>query len=219
MTKTEVENEDIVATPDACVEYVNRVGLCAWRRMDRYPNLPSLAEVTPWNEQEVILQTWFWKDDLHIERRLFYGMILGSGVPTFASLDFLPYLIAAQGDNDARTLYEQGRLAENALRVYEHVQRNGPTATNALPWPRGSRHLYLAVLQQKFLFTKHGITGRTRGTYGYLWGLCEDYFPEAFEKAARIAVPDAREYIRAHLAAQGEEVTPKAAAKLFRWSD
>jgi hypothetical protein len=219
MTEPPGESAEPITTPDACVDYVNRVGLCAWRQMDRCPALPSLAERTPWDDQEVIMQTWFWKDDLHIEKRLYYGMILGSGVPAFASRDFLPYLIAAQGDNDARTLYEQGRLAENALRVYEHIQRNGPTPTNALPWPQGSRHLYLAVLQQKFLLTKHGLTGRTRGTYGYIWGLCEDHFPDAFEQAARIAVPAARAHIRAHLAAQDVDMTPKAVARLFRWSE
>src|SRR5690349_16498124 len=113
--------DELISTPDACVDYVNRVGLCAWRGLDRYPAFPSLAEVTPWDDHEILLQTWFWKDDLHIERRLYYGQILGSGVPAFASLDFLPYLIAAQGDNDARTLYEKGRLPDNALRVYEHI--------------------------------------------------------------------------------------------------
>ena len=76
----------------------------------------------------------------------------------------LPTLIAAQGDIDAHTLFENGRLASNALRLYRHVEISGPTATSALPFPPGSRLLYLATLQQKFLLTKRDLTGRTRGT-------------------------------------------------------
>lgn len=210
-----------VTTPDECVAYVNRVGLCAWRRLPRLPAaFPTLEGVTPWADTgDVHLHTWFWKDDLHIERRLFYGMLLAGGTPVFVSLAFLPLLIAAQGDNDARTLYEQGRLPQNALLVYEHVVRNGPTATNRLPWPAGSRHLYLTELQRRFLLTKHGLTGRTRGTYGYVWGECQSLFPDAFRQAAQMSVADARQTVLGHFAAQNVELTPAAAARLFRWTE
>jgi hypothetical protein len=126
-------------------------------------------------------------------------------------------LIAAQGDIDARTLHEKGLLAPNALRVYEHIERNGPTATNALPWPQGSRMLYLATLQQKFLLTKYDLTGRTRGTYGYRWCLCEDAFPDSFTLASRLDVSSARERIVSLLSGRGEAMTIERAAKLFRW--
>jgi hypothetical protein len=109
-------------------------------------------------------------------------------------------------------------IASNALRVYEHVERAGPTATAALPWPPGSRMLYLATLQQKFLLTKHNLTGRTRGTYGYRWCLCEEAFPESFALAARISVQDARERVVDHLNRHGVTVADgKRAARLFRW--
>lgn len=207
-----------VTNEDTCVAFVNRVGLCLWQRRDRLPDaFPTLEAATPWTGMDLYLNTWFWKDDLHIEKRLFYGQIVGAGVPAFASLAFLPYLIAAQGDNDPRTLYEQGRLSHNALVVYEHVARNGPTATNALPWPPGSRHANLAVLQQKFLLTKHDLTGRTRGKYGYVWGLCDAHVPEAFTAAARIPVEDARAHVRAHLANQGVEWDDAQATRFFRW--
>jgi hypothetical protein len=172
---------------------------------------------TPWRGKEVTLQTWFWKDDLHIERKLYFGMLIAPDIPVFVSLSFLPYLIAAQGDIDARTLHEKGLLASNALRVYEHVERAGPTATNALPWPPGSRMLYLASLQQKFLLTKYDLTGRTRGKYGYRWCLCEDAFPESFTEAARLKVPAAREYILSHFSRYAADITLERVARLFRW--
>ncbi len=206
-----------VTTPEECVHYVERVGICTWRHQPKLSWFPSLEEVTAWRGVDVTMQTWFWKDDLHIERRLYYGMLLAPDTPVFVSLALLPVLIAAQGDIDARTLHEKGLLASNALRVYEHVERAGPTATKALPWPPGSRMLYLATLQQKFLLTKVDLTGRTRGTYGYRWDLCEKVFPDSFAQASCLRVSGAREQILAHLNRNGAEVTMERAARLFRW--
>lgn len=208
-------NAELVTTPDACLAFVERVGLCAWSRAPRFPALlASLGDATPWagDTGALMNHTWFWKDDLHIARRLFYGQILNGGKPAFVSLGLLPFLIAAQGDIDARDLHEKGRLASNALSVYEHVERHGPTATNRLPWPPGSRHLYLAQLQQRFLLTKHTLTGRTRGTYGYVWGLCDLLFPDAFAHAARLVVADARARVAAHLSLDETQ-----AAALLGW--
>ena len=67
-------------------------------------------------------------------------------------------------------------------------------------------------LQQHFLITKVGLTGRTRGTYGYLWGTCESFFPEAFVAASKLAVSEARCVLATHLG------MPEArAGKLLRW--
>ena len=207
----------MVTTPEECLRYVESVGICTWRHQPKLTWFPSLEEVTAWRGVEVTYQTWFWKDDLHIERRLYFGMLLAPDTPVFVSLALLPALIAAQGDIDAHTLYEKGLLASNALRVYAHVERAGPTATKALPWPPGSRMLYLSTLQQKFLLTKFDLTGRTRGTYGYRWELCEKVFPESFAQAARLSVSGAREQILSHLNQNGADVTMERAVRLFRW--
>ncbi len=197
--------------------YVESVGICTWRHQAKYAWLPSLENVTPWSGAEVTNQTWFWKDDLHIERKLFFGMLLAPDIPVFVSLAFLPYLIAAQGDIDAETLYEKGLIASNARHIYQHILQNGRTPTAAIPMQKGSRMLYLASLQQKFLLTKYDLTGRNRGTYGYRWCLCEEAFPESFEAAGRIGVADARNYVVAHFRGFGGEITPETAARMFRW--
>jgi len=206
-----------VTTPEECVRYVESVGICTWRMQPKLSWMPSLEEATAWKGTDLTMQTWFWKDDLHIERRLYFGMLVAPDIPVFVSLALLPALIAAQGDIDARTLHEKGLLASNALKVYEHIERSGPTATQALPWPSGSRMLYLATLQQKFLLTKTDLTGRTRGTYGYRWDLCENVFPDSFTQAARLDVSAARDRILAHLNQNGAGVTVERATKLFRW--
>ena len=211
-----------VSTADEAVAYINRIGFCTWRRVPKWPGLPSLESQTPWDETgDAIMQMWFWKDDLHIDKKVFYGQLLGrDGVPVFASLEFLPYLIAAQGDcTDIRELYEKNRLSHVALALYEHIERNGPTPKNRLPYPpKTSQTPPLIALQQKFLITKTGLTGRTRGTYGYLWGVCETAFPDAFTRAAQITVTNARAHIVSHLQQNGlPNLTLAEAAKMFRW--
>lgn len=206
-----------VTTPDECVQYVESVGICTWRHQPKYEWLPSLEGVTPWSGSEVTNQTWFWKDDLHIERKLFFGMLIAPDVPVFVSLPFLPYLIAAQGDIDADTLYEKGLIASNAHHIYQHILRNGHTPTAAIPMQKGSRMLYFASLQQRFLLTKYDLTGRGRGTYGYRWCLCEDAFPKMFEAAERIGVAAAREIVVTHLQKYSEQATPEKIARMFRW--
>lgn len=206
-----------VKTPEECLRYVESVRLCTWRHQPKFAWLPSLEMATAWRGGELTQRTWFWKDDLHVERRLYFGMLVAPDIPVFVSLSLLPALIAAQGDIDARTLHEKGLLASNALRVYTHVEQAGPTATGALPWPSGSRMLYLATLQQKFLLTKYDLTGRTRGTYGYRWCLCEQAFPDSFAAASRLRVSAAREQILAHLNRHSEDLTLERVARLFRW--
>ena len=201
----------MISTPDECVEFVNSVGLCAW---SAGTPLPSVAEQTPWGDQ-AMLHTWFWKDDLHIERRLYYGLLWGASKPVFVSLKLLPDLIAAQGDCDPRDLYEKNRLTRLALSLYEHIEHHGPTAKKNLPYPpRTSQTPPLAQLQQHFLITKVGLTGRSRGTYGYLYGLCQDFFPDAFLAASSIAVVEARAALTAHTGLP--EATLK---KALRWQE
>lgn len=172
---------------------------------------------TEWRGWDLTINTWFWKDDLHIERHLYFGMLLAPEIPVFVSRAFLPVLIAAQGDIDPHTLYEKGLLPANALSIYEHVARVGLTATSALPVPVNSRTAALAHLQQKFLLTKYNLTGRTRAAYGYRWCLCEDAFPESFAEASRLSVAEAREQALSRLNGHGAELTSERVARLFRW--
>lgn len=214
-----MKNHDSITTPEQCVAYVNRIGICSWRRMPQMPEFPSLEAATSWGGMELTLQTWFWKDDLHIEKHLYYGKLLGAETPTFVSMEMLPVLIAAQGDNDPRTLHEKGRLSQMAFEIYDHIERNGPTASNRLPWRPGSRQMHLIALERRFLITKQALSGRTRGTYGYIWGKADDFFPESFATAGRLPVKVAQEQIVTHLNSQGLSLTHAEVARLLRWSE
>ncbi len=214
---TEADEKPLISTPEQCVEFVNQVQICTWRQNARFKWMPSLEMATPWRGMQLTYETWFWKDDLHISRSLYFGMLIAPDTPVFVSRRLLPALIAAQGDIDAENLHETGLLASNAIRVYRHIEQHGPTATAALPWQQGSRMLYLATLQQKFLLTKYDLTGRTRGKYGYRWCLCEDAFAESFEQAQRLRVLEAREQVTRVFANYNPEITVDIVRKMLRW--
>jgi hypothetical protein len=205
--------QTFVRTEEAFLDYLNTVGLCAWQRQKRFPTLSSLEEASGWSHGDLFNNTWFWKDDLHIEKKLVYGQYLAGGHPAFIASDLLPALIASQGDIDPRDLYEKNRLSRVALTLYEHVERHGDTPKNQLPYPPNtSQTPPLVQLQQLFLLTKVGLTGRTRGTYGYVWGLCATFWQTAFEAAGRLSVEEARETVASRLGRTSEETAP-----LFRW--
>jgi hypothetical protein len=110
---------EVVETPEQCVAFVDAVGVCAWLS-PLGCGFPNLAETMSIPSNTVINETWFWKDDLHIEKRLFYGKFLG-GQAAFASREYLPTLIAAQGDVDPHNLHEQGLYCERSYSVSTFV--------------------------------------------------------------------------------------------------
>lgn len=174
--------------------------------------------------EDVMGDTWFWKDDLHIARRLFYGKWLG-GNAAFVSMRMLPALIAARGDVDPYTLHERGRLPETTLRVYEAIERDRQLSTSDLRQAAGlaataDRRLFdqaTVQLSSLFLICKTGLRGRTRGTYAYIWGLVEDFLPEVLREAAAIRPEDGAATVAARLQAGGVQMTPVRWRHLFGW--
>jgi hypothetical protein len=119
---------------------------------------------TEWRGSKRTLNTWFWKDDLHIKQQLYFGILIAPDAPAFVSRAFLPFLIAAQGDIDARTLFEKGLLSPNDLDVYEDVERMEPTATKMLhirsdgPQPR---ELWLSLVPLRKCLSEQILRGFT----------------------------------------------------------
>ena len=75
----------------------------------------------------------------------------------------------------------------------------------------------LVELQRRFLVCKVDLTGRTRGTYSYIWDLAERFWPEAFEAAAQIEPEAARERIRGRLRIIGIEAGTLLEQRLLLW--
>jgi hypothetical protein len=234
--------------PDDAVAFINAVGFSTWLPLTGL-DFPNLAEVLPGepsslsatepdrpgagqrvDAHHVMNETWFWKDDLHIARRVYYAKVIG-GHPSFIAPDFLPDFFAAIGgmgqetERDPIRLYREGRLAREGLLLYQHLVEHPAQATRELRRGTGghARDRSIAIekalveLQRRFVICKIDISGRTRGTYSYVWDLVERFCPEAFEEARRTPVEAARDRIRQRLADFGVSTNAQLEGKLFWW--
>ena len=215
---------------EAARRFVEAVGFCTWGPVPGvdFPNLAEAMGHTAWT---VMGETWGWKDDIHFQHRLYYARVI-AGQPSFIAPDFLPDFVAALGvrgsaERDPLALYESGRLARPALQVYECLREEGRQSSAVLRHVSGSRtasalERALTELQRRFLICKVDVTGRTRGTYGYVWDLAERFWPEEFNDAARTAQGAARARLRSRLTQFGlntaEEGRPERERKLFLWA-
>jgi len=214
-----------VRDEEGFVRFLNAVGICLWMP---HPSLdfPNLAEKMELDNPDNIWGTWFWKDDLHEAKRLYYGKLLG-GRPTFVAMDFLPYVIAALGDVDPYTLHEQGRLTADALRIYEVLLRRRELSTGELrrevgltgPGTKPVFEKAVTSLCALFQVCKTRITGRTRGTYGYRWGLVEDWIPDVLAEAAKLEPEEAVRAIVRRLHGMGVRPRPVHWRRLLGWGD
>jgi len=178
----------------------------------------------------VLGSTWFWKDDAHLDKRLYYAKVI-RGQPSFFSPEYLPDFIAAIGgrgqeaERDPQRLFQEGRLSREARTIYDHLDAHPAQPTRDLR--RGARLLgkdqtaaterALTELQRRFLVCKVGLTGRTRGTYSYIWDIAERWTPESFDEARRISVGAARARIRGQLVDFGIDSHPGLEQRLFLW--
>ena len=214
-----------VRTEDDFVQFLDQVGICLWNPTPG-ADFPNMAERMELTKPDDIWATWFWKDDLHIAKRLFYGKLL-AGKPTFIAPALLPAVVAAQGDVDPYNLRDQGRISAAAVRIYEALLTRRRLAARDLRLEAGltgadDKAAFEAGLQSLsalFQICKVDITGRTRGTYGYVWGLVEDWAPEALAAAARLRPEAAAKQIAAHLRSYGVGLPSRKWQRWFGWAD
>lgn len=224
---------ELVSLPITSLEdasrFVETLGFCTWAPVPgtAFPNLADAMEESAWSVMGV---TWYWKDDVHLEKRLYYAKIIRAK-PSFITPEFLPDFVAAIGgrgkeeERDPVRLYLDGRLSREAKSIHECLTDNPE-----LPTVEVRRKAVLAgststegfdramiELQRRFVICKVGLSGRTRGTYSYIWNLAERFWPEEFEAARRTPVEAARANIRERLRAFGLEPTPAMEERLFLW--
>jgi hypothetical protein len=188
-------HEESILCEENAVAFVNATGFCTIDN-PRTWEFPYLAAAFPGRPDGVLGRIWFWKDDLHTARRVYYTRLFG-GQPGFISNEWLPVCIAAYGDA-ADELIHTGRISQTAREAYEALERHGPLASRELKRmlseeSRGRCDTALKELERRFIITKVGLTGRERGTYGYVLDLAERWAPEAFEAAGRTRREDAVE--------------------------
>jgi len=208
--------------------FIERLGFCTWGPVSGldFPNLAEAMGETAWSVME---QTWFWKDDVHLEKRLYYGKII-RGQPSFIAPEFLPDFVAALGgrgheaERDPARLYLDGRLTREAKVVFEVLTDQPALATAEVRRRAGlagkgaaAAERALLELQRRLLICKVDLTGRTRGTYSYVWDLAERFWPEEFAAARQTSVAAARGAIRERLRSFGIEPSAGLEWRLFLW--
>ncbi len=174
--------------------------------------------------------TWGWKDSLLGQRRWYYGKVLRKKA-TIISLDIAPYFYAlsenyGSPEEDYLTLYEQGRLTQEAKAVYEALLFEGLLDTVSL---RRAAHLSstdsdarfnkaLTDLQADFKILPVGVTEAGAWHYAFAYDIVTRHYPELLEQAQTISEIQARQklatlYFRSVGAAQARDIR-----KLFGWS-
>ncbi|HEY3418471.1 MAG TPA: hypothetical protein VGM23_16470, partial [Armatimonadota bacterium] len=191
-------------TEDDLVRFVSDIGCCTIDILPKYPDFP--CQGVAMDKDGVLGETWFWKDDLHIDRRLYYTRIF-AGKPGYISLELLPAFIATNGAvMDELALTGGATVLEREL--YRLIEEMGPVSTKSLKAQLGEEEKRAAAqslinLECRFLITKVDITGRERGTYSYVWNLTERYCLEALAASDALGVKRARVIIQERLASFG----------------
>ncbi|MDO8682547.1 MAG: hypothetical protein Q7N50_03595 [Armatimonadota bacterium] len=207
-----------VKSEDDCVRFVNDVGFCAIDIPQSFPGFPNQADAM--GLESAIGHTWFWKDDLHIQKRLFYTRLFFNR-PGYISIEFLPAFIATNGQV-ADELMLMGRMPVAQRVIYEAIEKHGHISTRDLkqmlpPDAKRQASSALIALERLFIITKTDITGRTMQTYSYVWDLAERWAPEKFEEADRLGVRQAKEMIREKFRQNGLPDEPKYLEMAFGW--
>lgn len=122
----------------------------------------------------------------------------------------------------ADELLFNGTLSPETQQIYCVIERHGPIATKELkrqltPDAKDCANRVLIDLDRQFLITKTGITGRTRGTYSYIWDLAERWMPEMLVAADRLGRNQAATMLREHLAAFGVPPDSLFYQKVLGW--
>jgi hypothetical protein len=173
--------------------------------------------------------TWGWKDALLGSRQWYYAKVLRQRA-TMISLEVAPFFFALSSnygapESDYLTLYEQGKLTQEAKSVYESLLEKSPLDTVQLRQKtrltsRDSDYRFnraMNELQSDFKILPVGVTNSGGWRYAFAFDLVSRHLPEIPEKARLIQESEARRklveiYFRSVGAGRLNDL-----AKLFGW--
>ncbi len=221
-------------TPDEAVQFVQERGFVFFWPIQgfTYPSLwAAVAGDRPVADahDDPGHVTWGWKDRLLGSRSWYYAKILRKKA-TMVSMDLVPYFYAlsenyGSPEEDYLTLYEQGRMTQEAKAIYETLLEQGSLDTIAL---RRVTHLSsqtsesrfnraVSDLQADFKIVPVGVTQSGAWHYAFAYDIVTRHYPDLPEQARTISERDATleiltYYFRSVGAAQVLEMK-----KLFGW--
>ncbi|MBC7263742.1 MAG: winged helix DNA-binding domain-containing protein [Chloroflexi bacterium] len=222
-------------TEDDAVRFVDEVGFCSLFP-DEYAPMPNLWEAINGSERPLpdhhndyaLDLTWTWKDSLPERKCFYYGKVVRKK-PTLISLRLLPHFYALSenyGDPyEYLQQYRDGRLSDEARRIYEALLEGGamPTSqlrreallagkTNMSRFDRAIREL-----QADFKIAKVGISDANAWGYCYVYDLFTRRFPEVVEQAQRISGREAMQTILRQYLENVLAVEEQVLVHLFGW--
>ena len=217
------------------LQFVDDVGFCFLFPVRSF-ELPTLWEAIcgesrplPMHHEDAALgHAWDWKDELPTRGLAFYGKLVQKK-PTLISLDLLPHFYALSenyGDIEDYLLeYQDGKLSDEARRVYEallqhgaqptsHLRRNAGLAgeSNAPRFDRAIRELQLGLK-----IVKTGISDANSWGYCYVYDVMLRHWPDLARRAGAIPSHEAlRVLFLTYLRNVGVTTLP-AVARLMGW--
>ncbi len=221
-------------TRDEAVEFVNQRGFVYFWPI-RGITLPNLWTAVAGERPVADAHddpghvTWGWKDGLLGSRQWYYAKVLRKRA-TMIAMPVAPSFYALSEnygapEDDYLTLYEQGRLTQEAKAVYEAVLDEGPLDTIALrkaarlssPENEGRFNKALADLQADFKLVPVAVTEAGAWHYAFAYDIVARHYPELPELAHAIGELQAQRtlaelYFRSVGAASVGDVS-----KLFGW--
>jgi hypothetical protein len=224
-----------VRNEEEALAFLNDVGLCLLFSAQDV-ELPTLWGAISGSDRdlaedrydEALGWAWEWKDTLAIAGRILYGKYLRKK-PVFISLDLVPHFYALSGNygelDDYLEEYREGRLSDEARRVYEALLEHGALPTSRL---RREARLYghdlasrferaLTELQMGFKIVKVGISDANRWKYCYVYDLFLRRFPEQAAAARSIHSTEAMRTILRRYLSTVIAATPEQIVRLFGW--
>lgn len=174
--------------------------------------------------------TWGWKDDLLGSQEWYYAKVLRKK-STMISLTVVPYFYAlsenyGSPEEDYLTIYEQGRLTQEAKAVYEALLDQGPLDTISLR--KASRmssresdsrfNKALSDLQADFKILPVAVSQSGGWRYAFVYDIVARHYPGIIDQARFISERQAHQhlaerYFRSVGAAQLRDLM-----KIFKWS-
>ncbi len=174
--------------------------------------------------------SWDWKDSLLGKHLWYYGKILRKKA-TIISLKAAPYFYAlsenyGSPEEDYLTIYEQGRMTQEARALYEALLDNGPLDTITLRkkarlTSRESESRFnraLSDLQADFKIMPVGVVDAGSWHYSFAYDLVAHHEPSLLENARFLGELDARcKILELYFISVGV-AQPRDLARLFRWN-
>ena len=173
--------------------------------------------------------TWGWKDSLLGGNQWYYAKVLRRKA-TMIAFDVLPYFYAlsenyGSPEEDYLSLYQMGRMTQEAKSIYEAVLDEGPLDTVALrkkarlssPSSESRFNRALADLQADFKILPVAVTQSGAWHYAFAYDIAARHYPELDERAHGIDERTARlELTRRYFLAVGA-ARPEELKKMFGW--